>query len=115
MAKYLPMECLSHYDSYLETIKSAACVPCTASLTQPDYIQVQRDKSTNEVTQTTVFLCDYYAKQIYAPGQDPNDLQILTKPTKAFDQCGWNKYSDLVSHTKVTFASEHTTTAEAFF
>ena len=62
-----------------------------------------------------MYICDYYAKQIYAPGQNPNDPNILSSPTKAFDQCGWLKYTSLDTFTTETFASEHTTSAEAFF
>ena len=52
---------------------------------------------------------------MYAPDVDPNSVD-LTKPTTAFDSCGFKLYSTGgLTYVEKDFASLVTTTAESFF
>ena len=60
------------------------CIPCSHAETEPDYLSITRNAQ-GDVTSTTLYVCDYYAKQIYAPGIDPNTPDLLTSKMTAFD------------------------------
>jgi hypothetical protein len=108
IAQFLPKECLSSLDSYSEILKPLLCAPCTPQSNQPTYLQ-------KAGAVTTLYVCDYYAKQIYSPGINPAQAD-LSKPTSAFDFCGFYQFAaDGLSYTIKTFASQETSTAQKFF
>ena len=99
VAKWLPKACHEKYDEFIRDIQDLMCFPCSFGETDPDYATVTRDPTTQAVTAVTLYVCDYYAAQIYAPMKDPNKSNLLTSPPEDFDQCGFNLYSSSTAFT----------------
>lgn len=91
VGKFLPEECIRNLDVYDEILKQFLCTPCQFGTSTPDYIS-NTYAADGTVASTTLYVCDYFAKMLYAPGQDPNTVD-LSKPTTAFDSCGFKLYS----------------------
>lgn len=117
LAKFIPPQCLNHYPEYKEHLTHFLCVTCEYSELGdevPDYVVQTRDSATQQITGTTLYICESFAKMLYAPDMDPVEVD-LTKPSQAFDKCGYLKFTDLVTYSYESFGSQHTTTADAFF
>ncbi len=86
------------------------CVTCNIGADADlDYIKniattVGTGTTAQTVTQTTLYICDFYAKELYAPGMDPNFVS-LDKPTTAFDSCGSYQFAADGTNTTRDFAS----------
>ena len=117
LAKFIPPQCLNHYPEYKEQLTHFLCVTCEYSEDAdevPDYVVHTRDSQTQQITGTTLYICESFAKMLYAPDMDPAAVD-LAKPSQAFDKCGFLKFTDLVTYSYESFGSQHTTTADAFF
>ena len=75
LAKFMPLECLLKYPFYREILSNFICITCEYGDSVPDFVYHRRDSGGN-IIGTDLYICDLYAKQLYAPGQDPQTVDL---------------------------------------